>query len=171
MISLGLDASSTTVGYAYTDDTKEVLSCGFIDISKLETIREKVQFVLSTIQSHAMFETASQIVLEAAMSGFSFGNTRQQVVILLARFNAVLEYVLTEKTQKKVLLVNVLTARKFSFGKARVTGMKPKVFVESMIDVLYGTGKFNILTKRGSVDKRTQDVLDAIVLSLYRKNS
>ena len=45
MVTLGLDASTTCVGYAFTQD-KKILDMGFIDIKKEKTPKEKVQKVL-----------------------------------------------------------------------------------------------------------------------------
>ena len=45
MVTLGLDASTTCVGYAFTEN-KKILDMGFIDIKKQTTPKEKVQKVL-----------------------------------------------------------------------------------------------------------------------------
>ncbi len=45
MVSLGLDASTTCVGYAFTED-KKILDMGFIDIKKEKTPKDKVEKVL-----------------------------------------------------------------------------------------------------------------------------
>ena len=48
MKKLGLDASTTTVGYAFVDG-KEIVTMGFIPIQKEETIRDKVEFTMKEI--------------------------------------------------------------------------------------------------------------------------
>ena len=45
MVTLGLDASTTCVGYAFTED-KKILDMGFIDIKKEKTPKDKVEKVL-----------------------------------------------------------------------------------------------------------------------------
>ena len=45
MKKLGLDASTTTVGYAFVDD-KTVIDMGFIPIDKEKTLRDKVEVTL-----------------------------------------------------------------------------------------------------------------------------
>ena len=49
MVTLGLDASTTCVGYAFTKD-KKILDMGFIDIKKEKTPKDKVQKVAWKIQ-------------------------------------------------------------------------------------------------------------------------
>ena len=48
MKKLGLDASTTTVGYAFVDGS-EVTDMGFIPIQKEKSIRDKVQLTMDTI--------------------------------------------------------------------------------------------------------------------------
>ena len=45
MVTLGLDISTSCVGYAFTED-KKILDMGFIDIRKQTTPKDKVQKVL-----------------------------------------------------------------------------------------------------------------------------
>ena len=99
---------------------------GFIDISKKDTNKEKGLLVIETLQNHPLFHQIDHINLEAALSGFAGGFTSQQVIIKLSRFNAILEYMIGEKWDKPVVLLNVNTMRKKVLGKARIKGMKPK---------------------------------------------
>jgi hypothetical protein len=168
VIYLGLDASTTTVGYAYTDENKSILKSGFIDISSFTTIRDKVHAVLAELNLHDEFKLIECVILESALSGFMGGRTRQQTIILLAKMNATLEYVLQETAKKTVKLVNVSTARKQAFGKARIAGLKSKEYVKQKIESMFDYTKFQIMNKKNLPDKRMEDVYDAIVLSLYR---
>ena len=50
MVTLGLDASTNCVGYAFTED-KKILDMGFIDIKKEKTPKEKVFRVLNYLNA------------------------------------------------------------------------------------------------------------------------
>jgi len=104
-MTLGLDASTSTVGWAFSEDGK-IVSAGFLDISNLETSKEKSLFVLDYLRSTPLLKDVTEINLEAALSGFAGGRTSQQVIIKLARFNAVFEYIISEETELKVNLCN-----------------------------------------------------------------
>ena len=52
MVTLGLDASTNCVGYAFTKD-KKILDMGFIDIKKEKTPKDKVQKV--TLLNHRTY--------------------------------------------------------------------------------------------------------------------
>ncbi len=165
MISLGFDASSTTVGFAFTED-KKILSAGFIDISKCKGNRDKSWQVINHLKSHPLIDKVEQINLEASLSGFA-GPSNRKVVILLARFNAVFEYVLEDYYKKKINLVNATTARKQVFGKAKIKGIKPKPYVKMMLESLYDTTPWIVKNTKGNPDKRVEDIYDGIVISLY----
>ena len=164
-IFLGLDVSTTTCGYAFTDENKKILHAGFLDLTKIVGNRAKAAGVISTIEAQAP-GPIDRVNLEGALGGFS-GPASRTVIIKLARFNAVLEYALQDAFTCPIYLVNATTARKQLFGKARVKGLKPKEYVRIMMDKLYDTKPWQTLNKIGNVDKRYEDVLDSIVMAVY----
>ena len=80
MKKIGLDASTTTVGYAFVED-KTVIDMGFIPIQKEKTIRDKVQLTMDTITELDPFDKVEQIYIEDSLSGFMRGKTSQQTII------------------------------------------------------------------------------------------
>ena len=166
MKKLGLDASTTTVGYAFVDGS-EVIDLGFIPIQKEKSIRDKVQLTMDTITKLDPFDKIEQIYIEDSLSGFSRGRTSQQTIIKLAKFNAVLVYCLEFAYGEIVDGVNPMTARKHLFGKARKQGVTAKDFVKKEINCLYNLEEYVKLTKTGLWDKRNMDAYDALVCALY----
>ena len=166
MRKIGLDASTTTVGFAFVDD-KNVIDIGFIPIDKQKTIRDKVQLTMDELTKLDPFEEVNKIYIEDNLSGFSRGRTSQQTIIKLAKFNAVLTYCLEFAYGEIVEGVNPMTARKHLFGKARVKGKTAKEFVKEEINSLYNLEEYVKLTKTGLWDKRNMDSYDALVCALY----
>ena len=169
MVSLGLDASTTCVGYAFTKD-KKILDMGFIDIKKEKTPKDKVQKVLDFLHQISYIDSVDDINIEDNLSGFAGGRTSQQVIIKLAKFNAILCFML-ENFEYNVNSVNPMTARKQVFGKARIKGMKAKDFVKQEIEKIYNTKKWCKETTRGNWDKRNIDMYDGLVMSLFEKKA
>ena len=166
MKKLGLDASTTTVGYAFVDG-KDIVIMGFVPIQKEKTIRDKVQLTIETITELDPFDEVDKIYIEDNLSGFSRGRTSQQTIIKLAKFNAVLTYCLEFAYGEIVDGVNPMTARKHLFGKARKQGVTAKDFVKEEINCLYNLEEYVKLTKTGLWDKRNLDGYDALVCALY----
>ena len=169
MVTLGLDASTTCVGYAFTKD-KKILDMGFIDIKKETTPKDKVEKVLGKLNESSYINNVMDINIEDNLSGFAGGRTSQQVIIKLAKFNAILCFML-EHFDYRVNNINPMTARKNVFGKARVKGKKAKQFVQEEIEKMYNTKKWCKETSRGNWDKRNIDMYDGLVMSLFEKKA
>ena len=167
MVTLGLDASTTCVGYAFTKE-KKILDMGFIDIRKETTPKDKVQKVLEVLNSSDYIDEVMDINIEDNLSGFAGGRTSQQVIIKLAKFNAILCFML-ENFDFNVHNINPMTARKNVFGKARIKGVKAKDFVKEEIEKMYNTKKWCKKTKTGLWDKRNIDMYDGLVMALFEK--
>ena len=170
MVTLGLDISTTCVGYAFTEN-KQILDMGFIDIKKQKTPKEKVFKVLDFLNKSSYIDEVLDINIEDNLSGFACGRTSQQVIVKLAKFNAVLCFVLEDMLDMEVHNINPMTARKQVFGKARVKGIKAKDFVKMKIEEMYDTKKWCKETTRGNWDKRNIDMYDGLVMSLFKKKA
>lgn len=165
-MTLGFDASTTTCGWAFYENGT-IQDCGFIDISKLNTNKEKIFFVIDILKVHPLISKVQKINLEAALSGFAGGFTSQQVIIKLARFNALFEYIVGEYWKIPVTLVSVNTVRKKAFGKCRIKGIKSKDFVKMQLESKMSLEKWDKMKKNGKWDERNFDMYDAIVTSMY----
>ena len=139
-------------------------------ILKETTPKEKVQKVLEFLNNNSYIDDVNDINIEDNLSGFAGGRTSQQVIIKLAKFNAILCFML-ENFEFKVHSINPMTARKQVFGKARVKGKKAKQFVQEEIEKMYNTNKWCKETARGNWDKRNIDMYDGLVMSLYEKKA
>ena len=170
MVILGLDISTSCVGYAFTEN-KKILDMGFIDIKKFTTHKEKAFYVLTCINESSYIDKVKKVYVEDNLSGFAGGRTSQQVIVKLAKFNAVLCYVIEDTFDIEVKNVNPMTARKQVFGRARVKGVKAKDFVKRQIDELYDTKKWCKHTTRGNWDKRNIDAYDGLVMSLFEEKA
>lgn len=162
---LGFDASTTTCGWAFYNGSA-IVDAGFIDLSKVETNKEKAFLVISTLASNPNLCKVTTINLEAALSGFMRGRTSQQVVIKLARFNAVFEYIISEEWALPVNLIAVTTARKKVFGKCRVKGIEPKEYVKQQLSMKMNLTKFDKLNKLGDWNVKNSDMYDAMVMAM-----
>ena len=168
MVTLGLDISTNCVGYAFTKN-KEILDMGFIDIKKFKTYREKAFFILSKLDKNKYIDRVEKIYVEDNLSGFAGGRTSQQTIVKLAKFNAILCFIIEDTFEVEVKNINPMTARKNVFGKARVKGKKAKEFVQEQVEKMYNTKKWCKETSRGNWDKRNIDMYDGLVMSLFEE--
>ena len=93
MIILGLDISTNCVGYAFTENGK-ILDMNFIDIKKYDIYKEKAFYILQELNKSPYIDKMEKVYVEDNLSGFAGGRTSQQTIIKLAKFNAILCFVL-----------------------------------------------------------------------------
>lgn len=166
IITCGLDASTNIVGWAFAED-KSVLDAGFLNISKLTTNKEKAKLVVNFLSNHPLISKVDHLNLEASLSGFG-GLNSQKILIMLSRWNAVLEYVLSEFFKFPINLCNVHTMRKKVLGVAHIKGVKPKIFVKEKLPIIVpNIIKFEKLNIKKEWDAHNSDTYDAIVCSLF----
>ena len=162
---LGLDISSTTVGYCITESINNITHAGFMDISKTPSIKEKAHLVLDKIKSLNIQPTF--VVVEEILSGFGGGRTSQQTIVKLAKCNAVISYVIESYFDLDVTYANVATIRKAVFGKSREPGVDSKIFVREQLENKIDLSEFIVYNSRKNYDKKNYDMMDAVVASLY----
>ena len=162
---LGLDISSTVVGYCMSTSKKKITEAGYIDIHKESTIKEKAHKVVRVLED--LDGTPDVIIVEDSLSGFGGGRTSQQTIVKLAKCNAVISYVTEAIYETKIEHVNVSTLRKAVFGKSREKGVDSKQFVRTNIEKKVDLSRFIVYNSRKNYDKKNYDMLDATVASLY----
>ena len=144
---------------------------GFIDIKKFKTPKEKTFYVLEYLCKNRYIDKIDKINIEDNLSGFAGGRTSQQTIVKLAKFNAILGFIIEEEFRVEVKNINPMTARKKVFGKARLKGVKSKDYVKMKIEEMYDTKKWCKHTARGNWDKRNIDMYDGLVMSLYENKA
>lgn len=165
-MNIGLDASTTTVGWSFYDG-KLITDAGFFDISKIDTNKNKALKVATELEKNSHFKESSFVNLESPLLGFTAGRTSQQTIVMLIRWNAILEYILSERWNIPVNLVSVTTARKKAFGKCRVKGMSGKEYVKMMLPKIHPEiSTFEKMNSKNNWDVKNLDMYDAVVMSI-----
>lgn len=162
---LGLDISSTVVGYCVSTSKKKIIEAGYIDIHKESTIKAKAHKVVRVIEN--LESSPTTIIVEDSLSGFGGGRTSQQTIVKLAKCNAVISYVVEALCGIEIEHINVSTLRKVVFGKSREKGVDSKQFVREQLEKKVDLSKFITYNSRNNYDKKNYDMLDAAVASLY----
>lgn len=165
IMTLGFDASTSICGWAFYNGSG-IIDAGFINLIKHETNKEKTLHVIDILTTNSNLQHTTRINIEAALSGFMGGRTSQQTIIKLARFNAIFEYIISEKWNIPVNLISVTTARKKVLGKCRVKGMTGKEFVKQELPKFYPEIlNFEKKNKKNEWDAHNADMYDAVVIA------
>lgn len=167
--SLGLDISSTVVGYCFSTSPTDITYAGYIDIRKESTIKAKAHKVINHLESFE--EQPSVVIVEDSLSGFGGGRTSQQTIVKLAKCNAVISYVVEAVYGVEVKHINVSTLRKAVFGKSREKGVDSKQFVKKQLEKKIDLSEHIVYNSRKNYDKKNYDMMDAVVASVYHWES
>lgn len=111
---LGLDVSTSNVGWCLLDEAGRIATAGAVELSKKKDIFDKalaVRGVLRNIkENHKVTDVAIEENLQAFRPGFSSAKT----IVTLARFNGIVTLIAFEELHVRPEFVNVNSARKLA---------------------------------------------------------
>ena len=168
---LGLDISTSIVGYSIIDRKKKLLSYGHVDISNIEDIYEKLSIVIDRVSKLILEYKIKEIFIEKFLYKFAAGKSRIQTLIKLCEMNSLIKFECFNLLKKKPILLNVLHARKIVIGKTRSKDFTSvKEFVISHVSKIYPQiiwdKKISKKTKEEKLLNYNFDIADSIVINL-----
>ena len=166
-ILLGLDSSTATTGWAFVDtDTKEILDAGFIKTDKIKGRYDKVTHIQGVLRANPLMSQTAKVLVEASLMNVQ-GKTSKQTIIMLAKHNAVLCFVLEQEFGIPVDDVDPNVVRKTLWGVSRVKGFTSKQLVAIKVKANYNVDPWIKMNTRGTPDKCNEDMFDAIIMAYY----
>lgn len=99
MIVLGLDVSTSIVGYCILDG-EEIVKMDHIDFKKCEDFWEKVDHVKVEVEKIIDEFKPEKVMIEESLMGFSSGLSSAGTLFTLAKFNALVSFFVRSKTCK-----------------------------------------------------------------------
>lgn len=138
---LGLDISTSVVGICLLDGSGDVKSLSYIDLRKVKNFWEKAKRVEVEIRAlkHAFDDSfgkdaITHVFVEENLSRFRPGFSSAQTLLVLARFNGIVSYIVTAMFEIDAEYVNVNEARRLASikidRKNKEKTTKEKVFDE-----------------------------------------
>jgi hypothetical protein len=172
---LGLDVSTTTIGYCVMEsDDRSIVELGHISLKNVEGLFNKVDFAVPKIAALIVAHNVSKTYVEEGVQMFTTGMSSAQTILTLAKFNALISYhVRNQLGDANLAWVKPNEARK-SCGlilttKAKAGGKSQK---EQTFDQLTAPNgllshvKFE-LTKTGKQKPENYDRADAYVVAYH----
>lgn len=108
-IYLGLDISTSYTGWALIKSDGTVVDVGWIDITKIESMDAKADFVEKTFLK---MEKPAKIFVEDNVLKFRNGSSTAHVIITLAKFNAIVCYICWKLWGISPVAIPSITARR-----------------------------------------------------------
>jgi len=127
---LGLDISTTTIGYTLLNKHGNLVKMGFVK-PKGDNLFEKAHTAfVDTVTELGDFVVPSRIIAEKPAIMFQQGKSSAQTISLVLRFNGAYLYALWSNFLVTPEEVMATTARKAVIGKGRFTGDTKKAIYE-----------------------------------------
>lgn len=163
---LGLDVSTSTVGYSILDNNGKLQNIGYINIGKFDNIFEKASFIEYYLNKILMINTfgIKKIYIEDISKKFNDKFSTAHTITLLARFNGIISYILYDLMGLMPEFISASSARKLSYGRAFIRGVNTKEFVFREFSKLENNINW-IKDKKGRIKKEAYDAVDAFTLA------
>lgn len=173
IIKLGLDLSTSTVGWAVVNEKDEILDKGYISTKKDDSFNDKVLFIINILSQIINKWTPSQVNIENSLLQFAANKSRAKILIMLAKLNGIVTFYISKLLKINTININASTARKVVLGKSRDKNFdNVKEYVLIQLINKYGEEFLDTLPKMKTKDKLAKesfDVCDAIIMALYNE--
>lgn len=111
-LTLGLDVSTSNVGWCVVDSNNLLIAAGAVELSKKKDIFEKTTTVREEFSRISDLYPLTSVVIEENLQAFRPGFSSAKTIVTLARFNGIVTLLAFEETGIKPEFVNVNSARK-----------------------------------------------------------
>ena len=109
---LGLDVSTSNVGYCIIDKKGQIVQINFVKLSKFKSLCSKAKVLKDALMELIIRYEITHIYIEEALQRFSFGRSSAGTITKLASFNGVTQYLCYDIFNVEPILLNVNNARK-----------------------------------------------------------
>lgn len=164
---LGLDISSTTIGYSVVKSNKtgyKLLKKGYYkplkDCSLFESLLETKKFILDLVEENKPDDIAIEDITE-----FIQGKSTSKTIIKLTTYNRMIGLTIYEKLGIEPTLLNVNTIRSVIKPKG-YKGRLSKEDVPEVVAKILNEDFEYIYNKKGAIAVESYDIADAIAVSL-----
>lgn len=158
---LGLDVSTTTIGYCVLSEDGKIKLIGSIDLSKFDDQMQKAQHSKAIIET--LPKEIDKVVIEKSLMAFAAGASSAKTLHTLASFNGIISWICYEVFDIKPRYISATSARTV-LGIKVPKKTKAKEAVVSYILSTESSYKPE-LTKTGSMKKQFYDIADAIIVA------
>ena len=129
---LGLDVSTSTIGYSVLDLDGTLKELGYISLKKQKNLLEKAEEFRSVLINLKKKYQFSRVFIEEALQRYGRGMSSARTITLLAAFNGIIQYVNFKELDITPELISVSAARK-SCGIKFVSKKKSGIPVKEQV--------------------------------------
>lgn len=167
MIILGLDISTSVIGCSILNEKLDIISITHIEFKNKMTFWQKIDFAEKKLEE-IIKSKIDKIYIEEPVLGFSAGHSSANTIMMLAKFNYVISYIVRKKLNIDPIHITVASARKLCGLKMQQKKNCGKTHKEQTIDHMMKNDLKHIewpKTKNGTLKKWVADEIDSYVVA------
>ena len=164
MIILGLDISSSRIGYCLINEKEELLLVDEIKLKPSQSLEERADIFKDTMKIIKEHSEVEYVFIEQPFMAFSGGKTTAATMAKLQRFNGMCSYVVHDLFGHTPTLIQANKARGLVGLKIK-RGSKTKLKVIEWVSKKYPKEFIVEYTRHGNPKPGTDDKADSIVIA------
>ena len=164
MIILGLDISSSRIGYCLINENEDLLLVDEIKLKPSQSLEERADIFKSTMKIIKEHSEVEYVFIEQPFIAFSGGKTTAATMAKLQRFNGMCSYVVHDLFSHTPTLIQANKARGLVGLKIK-RGSKTKLKVIEWVSEKYPKEFIVEYTRHGNPKPGTDDKADAIIIA------
>ena len=167
MIILGLDISSSRIGYCLINEDEELLLVDEIKLKSSQSLEERADIFkkeMECIKRSLQQQEVDYVFIEQPFMAFSGGKTTAATMAKLQRFNGMCSYVVHSLFGSPATLIQANKARGLVDLKIK-RGENTKLKVIEWVQEKYPTEFLVEYTRHGNPKPGTDDKADAVVIA------
>ena len=162
---LGLDVSSSKIGYSIIDKNKKLVLCKFKKFKTKDSLEDRALQFLVILKEIKSAHKINKVVIEAPFMAFSGGKTTAMTMSKLQRFNGMISILCSLTFKMNPELVNASSARK-KVGLTIKRGSDTKKMIIEWVANEYPNDFIVELTRHGNPKPGTDDMADSVIVAL-----
>ena len=164
MIILGLDISSSRIGYCLINENEDLLLVDEIKLKPSQSLEERADIFKKAMEIIKEHSEVEHVFIEQPFMAFSGGKTTAATMAKLQRFNGMCSYVVHSVFGSPATLLQANKARGLVDLKIK-RGENTKLKVIEWVQEKYPTSFLVEYTRHGNPKPGTDDKADAIVIA------
>ena len=161
---LGLDISTSRIGYCVLDENKKIIANEFMKLKPLQ-LEDRAEIFYEFLSVLRMKHNIDHIFIEEPFSMFGGGRTTAGTMAKLQRFNGMCSFAVRRIFKANPVLIPANQARK-SVGLKIKRGEDTKKKIIEWVETQYPKDFVYELTRHGNPKPGTDDKADAVVIAL-----
>lgn len=120
LFTLGLDVSTSVVGYAVLGSNAELHETGYVSISKIKGLSYKAEALKKELEKYVGI--IGEVAIEEPLIKYKDGFSRAQVISLLSQFNGMAQFICYDLYKVNPVMYNVNSIRSIAFPGLKFPG-------------------------------------------------